>query len=977
MPISQKPSAADPGSLLAWQILAPVTAAFFVLLVLSGFVARNYFEPVALQRDLARAERYARFAAVVFGERLPQTDARRLSEEFWAAGLDTLNFLPPESMPVWVSPRFVASGPFVDAWAPVHTTDGNLLGAISLRREADAFVLVRQTILSFAIASCVVFALLVGLAWLLFKRRVTDRLKGVAREIAPAAPRAAPNADAIDDVRAAVETTQSQTRSREEPMRRYLAGHTEMACLSTPEGVILDANDAYCRFFDRRRENLVGTNYLDLIPPSERADALASVQKLSRSNPVNFSEHSVLLSDGSTRWLRWRDTAVFGDSGAIKEILSYGTDISTEKDLAGEIAGLKVAFAQTQSLAETGSLTWDFALDRMEWTNETRRLLGVGVSEPPSIDAFLAVVLPDDREMVRRLFHKAREQGRNFEHEFRAILADGSLRVLQSRAEVLADPKTKLLNNLTCTLRDITALRDAEAATKRELRFREAIEQSMGVGIVVRDMEARTLSANPAFCSMTGFSEEELKTATPPDEPYWPTEERPRILAALEQALSGKGSADGFELVFCRKNGSRFDALVNVSTVLDSNGKPFAILGAVTDISGIQKTRRELAAAEKELRQELNYRETIEKSTTVGLVAIGADGRPLSVNDAYCRVLGYSEEEILAWSPPYPCWPEEEHVNIQHAFDLHLQGKTPTEGFQIRLRKKDGTLFDVIITVSPIMDADGTQTGLLSALTDVTALQSARRELTASNERLRIAQEVLEFGIWDWDPVVDTLFWDRNSFAMFGYPDATDPQEVWKVVHSEEDQERLTHELKRLVTAGGKSGQDRLHARWPDGSVHEILSTYIIIRDAQGKAVRVLGVNRDVTTELEEELEFRSAQERLAAALEGGSFGTFEHVFGVGALNWNAANYEIYEIDPGITDPDELFQAWKAVVGPEYAALEQKISGVPVSKNVITYIFSITVPGTGEKRRISSSVFVERNKKGHPLRLVGISRRLD
>ena len=50
-------------------------------------------------------------------------------------------------------------------------------------------------------------------------------------------------------------------------------------------------------------------------------------------------------------------------------------------------------------------------------------------------------------------------------------------------AEVLADPKTKLLNHLTCTLRDITALRDAEAATKRELRFREAIETSLAAGI--------------------------------------------------------------------------------------------------------------------------------------------------------------------------------------------------------------------------------------------------------------------------------------------------------------------------------------------------------------------------------------------------------------------------------------------------------------------------------------------------------------
>jgi PAS domain S-box-containing protein len=841
MPFSRKPFAPKPGSLLAWQILAPITALFFILVVLSGFIARNRFEPVALQRDLARAERYAQFAAVVFAERLPQTDPRRLSEEFWAAGLDTLNFLPPESMPVWASPRFVISGPFVDAWAPVRTTDGNLLGAISLRRQADAFVLVRQTILSFAIASCAVFALLVGLAWLLFKRRVTDRLKGVARKIAPAAPRAAPKADAIDDVRSAVETAQSQTRSREEPMRRYLAGHTEMACLSSPEGVILDANDAYCRFFDRRRENLVGTNYLDLIPPSERADALASVQKLSRSNPVNFSEHSVLLPDGSTRWVRWRDTAVFGDSGAIKEILSYGTDISTEKNLAGEIAGLKVAFAQMQSLAETGSFTWDFALDRMEWTNETRRLLGVGVSEPPSIDAFLAVVLPDDRERVRRLFHEAREQGRNFQHEFRAILADGSLRVLQSRAEVLADPKTKLLNNLTCTLRDVTSLRDAESATKRELRFREAVEESLAAGIVVRDMNGKTLSANPAFCAMTGFAEHELKAAAPPEEPYWPKDEQPRILEALKEALAGKSPTGGFELVFRRKDGSLFDVLVNVTPMLDKEGTPYALLGAVIDISVIQRIRRELENA---------------------------------------------------------------------------------------------------------------------------------------NERMRIAQDVVGLGIWDWDPVADTLYWDENSLAFFGHPGASDPKKVWESALSEEERLRLTYELKRLIAAGGANGQDRLCVRWPDGTEHDILSTYVILRDASGIANRVIGVNRDVTAELEQERDLRLAQERLNAALEGGKFGTFEHIIGVGDVNWSPANYEINGIDPSITEPPELFAAWKATTGEFFAELMAQMEALPVTENHYSYEFT-SRPAGKEPRRVRVNIFIERNKHGHPVRLVGITRRAD
>lgn len=672
-----------------------------------------------MERDLHRAERYAKFSAVVFGERLPEKTLQELVTEFQRAGSEPLEYLAADAAPAWPSPRFLTAGPFVEAWSPVRAADGSVCGAVLLRRQADAVVFVNRSIRTFAIASCLTYAALVGLVWILLTRRVTNRLRDLTSQLlTPPAPRTR-DGDMVEQTRMAVAATLALRDKETGAMKRLLDGHTEMACTSTPEGTLLEVNEAYCRFFGRSREQLVGSNYLDLIPPTDRSDAIASVRKLSPSNPVNIAEHRVLLPDGGTRWMRWRDTATFDGGGNAVEILSFGLDITPEKDLAARIEGLRIAFDQMQSLAETGSLTWDFAADRMEWTPETRRLLGVAASAPASLEGLLKVVAPDEREIVRRLFRAAREEGRNFQHEFRAVLPNGSLRVLQSRAEVLADAKTKLLNHLTCTLRDITALRDAEATNKRELRFREAIEQSLAAGIVVSDEKGRNLLVNPAFCAMTGWSEQELVGITAPY-PYWPKEEIPAINKAFELAIEGKAPPQGFELRFCRKNGSRFDVLVKVAPLLDSNDVQLGWLGAVTDISAIQETRR---------------------------------------------------------------------------------------------------------------------------------------ELLTTNERLRIAQDVAEFGIWDWEPAKDALHWDRQSFALFGYPNATDPQEVWAKVQSEEEQERLTYELRRLIAAGGTSGQDHIRARWPDGTIHNILSTYVIIRDARGEAVRVLGVNRDVTVELEEDRE--------------------------------------------------------------------------------------------------------------------------
>jgi PAS domain S-box-containing protein len=347
------------------------------------------------------------------------------------------------------------------------------------------------------------------------------------------------------------------------------------------------------------------------------------------------------------------------------------------------------------------------------------------------------------------------------------------------------------------------------------------------------------------------------------------------------------------------------------------------------------------------------------------------------VNPAFCEMTGWSKDELVGVSAPYPYWPEEEMPKIVSTFESALRGEAPREGYKLRFRRKDGTRFDALVKVAPLLDNNDHRLGWLAAVTDISSIQQTQRELQATNERLRIAQDVAEFGIWDWDPINDTLHWDRNSFAMFGRPDASDAKEVWASVLSEAERESLTYELKRLIAAGGTNGQDRLRVNWPDGTEHNLLSTYVILRDASGKANRVIGVNRDVTTELEEERELRNANERLTAALEGGNFGTFEHVFGIGALNWNAANYEISGIDPAITDPDDLFRAWRDAVGDGYALIEQAVASLPVSQNSVTYDFAVRVPATGEKRRIRSSVFIERNKQGHPTRLVGISRRID
>ena len=119
-----------------------------------------------------------------------------------------------------------------------------------------------------------------------------------------------------------------------------------------------------------------------------------------------------------------------------------------------------------------------------------------------------------------------------------------------------------------------------------------------------------------------------------------------------------------------------------------------------------------------------------------------------------------------------------------------------------------------------------------------------------------------------------------------------------------------------------------------------------------------------------------TAPARLAAALEGGQFGTFEHVFGLGDVNWSPTNYEINGIDRSITDPAQLFKAWRDITGDCLPELMERMSSLPITENHLTYEFTAH-PAGQEPRRVRASVFIERNQQGHPTRLVGITRRVD
>ncbi len=163
-------------------------------------------------------------------------------------------------------------------------------------------------------------------------------------------------------------------------------------------------------------------------------------------------------------------------------------------------------------------------------------------------------------------------------------------------------------------------------------------------------------------------------------------------------------------------------------------------------IANWRHTRRRLRTQEA-LVAETNFRRAMENSMVTGMRALDMNGRMTYVNAAFCQMTGWSTEELIGQSPPYTYWPDPDHDVLHSKLRDELSGKQTVGGFQVRVKRKNGTLFDARLYVSPLIDAHGQQTGWMTSMTDITEPNRVREQLTASHERFTIVLESLDASV--------------------------------------------------------------------------------------------------------------------------------------------------------------------------------------------------------------------------------------
>lgn len=303
---------------------------------------------------------------------------------------------------------------------------------------------------------------------------------------------------------------------------------------------------------------------------------------------------------------------------------------------------------------------------------------------------------------------------------------------------------------------------------------------------------------------------------------------------------------------------------VGSDTFLSQSMQPDLLIEAI--ITKVQRTH-----AERQLDQQLQdgldrnefYHFAMDQHNIVSITDIR--GRITDVNDRFCTISGYRREELIGQNHRL--------IKSQHhnkAFYTALWQTISTgkvwRGEICNLSKK-GQEYWVNSTIVPFLNRKGEPWQYISVRTDITALQ-------VSQDRLHRAQNFANIGTWDWDICTNELHWSERIGPLFGYPEGIKEAslEHFQAAIHPDDLPQVMQAIKNCVRNGLEYSIEH-RIIWPDSSVHWIHESGDAIRNTTGKAVRMLGVVRDITQHKAIELGLQEEQRRLKEAQKMGAIG--------------------------------------------------------------------------------------------------------
>ncbi|MDD4978316.1 MAG: PAS domain S-box protein [Gallionella sp.] len=333
------------------------------------------------------------------------------------------------------------------------------------------------------------------------------------------------------------------------------------------------------------------------------------------------------------------------------------------------------------------------------------------------------------------------------------------------------------------------------------------------------------------------------------------------------------------------KTDLRYSLAEYIPDIVDGEVRGFFV--QVSDISELKNAEESVRLAKNKLSQsEERYQAVIENQTEV-ISRLYTDGTLVYVNEAYENLFGKSDSELIGEKYKKLVFPDD--IDSVEAKLRSLTATNPIVNIENRVIANSGEIHWMEFRNQGSFDAAGHLLAIQSVGRNIDDRKRVEQALGISEERLKLALEYGEIGVWDLDLINDTAWRSLKHDQIFGYEF---PPEKWgmevALLHViEEDREKFIHAFQAAYETGELEFECRV--QWLDQSEHWIQVRGRVIRDHLSQPIRMMGTVIDITARKLVNDAYRSLFENML-----NSFTHCRMIFEKGA----PIDYEILQVNP-------------------------------------------------------------------------------
>jgi PAS domain S-box-containing protein len=345
-----------------------------------------------------------------------------------------------------------------------------------------------------------------------------------------------------------------------------------LICSYLPGGEISSVNKAYCDYFGKTLDELVGSNFLSLIPEGNQKTVMDNISALTVESPIQSHEHSVIALNNDIRWHRWTNRAIFDDRGKVVGYQSIGEDITKRKRAEEALRESEELHRITlANISDAVFITDDAGVFTYICPNVSR-IFGYSYDEVSALGD-IEKVLGANHVDLNEL--KSSREINNRE----CVIKDkaGVSRTLLLNVKIVSIMGGTIL--YTC--RDITERKRAhQVVLESEEKYRQLFNNASDSVMIFDAQRNQFEDANPATLELFGYSKGEFVRLKVEDI----SAEKAKTKDAVEKVRNGNPNSRYVSLrYFKKKNGAIFPGEIYAGTFISRGRKK--IIGAVRDIS--------------------------------------------------------------------------------------------------------------------------------------------------------------------------------------------------------------------------------------------------------------------------------------------------------------------------------------------------------------------------------------------------------